>query len=128
MRTNPGPPPPPYRKFIWNDYLLQTIEGFIHSRWILYIVCGFVAQISILTNCASGGREGEERDTAHQLLIPKLHVPPDISVFGRPIFLTLIARRSSRFAGTRFLKRGSNDEVGIRVGVAKYVNDIHRVM
>ena len=35
----------------------------------------------------------------------------DISVFGRPIYLTMIARRSKEFAGTRFLKRGANDEV-----------------
>ena len=35
----------------------------------------------------------------------------DISVFGRSIYLTMIARRSKEFAGTRFLKRGANDEV-----------------
>lgn len=35
----------------------------------------------------------------------------DICVFGRPIYVTLIARRSKEFAGTRFLKRGANDEV-----------------
>ena len=34
----------------------------------------------------------------------------NISVFGRPIYMTLIGRRSKEFAGTRFLKRGSNDE------------------
>ena len=32
----------------------------------------------------------------------------NISVYGSPILLTLVARRSSRFAGTRFLKRGAN--------------------
>lgn len=32
----------------------------------------------------------------------------NICVFGKPIFVTLIARRSSQFAGTRFLKRGAN--------------------
>ena len=36
----------------------------------------------------------------------------DICVYGRPIYVTLIARRSKEFAGTRFLKRGANDEVG----------------
>ena len=35
----------------------------------------------------------------------------DISVYGRPIYLTLIARRSKNFAGTRYLKRGINDDV-----------------
>lgn len=34
----------------------------------------------------------------------------NISVFGRPIFVTLIARRSNKFAGTRFLKRGCNPQ------------------
>uniref|UniRef100_A0A8C0UTU2 FIG4 phosphoinositide 5-phosphatase n=1 Tax=Cyanistes caeruleus TaxID=156563 RepID=A0A8C0UTU2_CYACU len=31
-------------------------------------------------------------------------------IYGRPIYVTLIARRSSKFAGTRFLKRGANCE------------------
>ena len=34
----------------------------------------------------------------------------NITVFGRPIHLTLIAKRSQKFAGTRFLKRGANCE------------------
>ncbi|KAI5785533.1 SacI homology domain-containing protein [Peziza echinospora] len=32
-----------------------------------------------------------------------------ISVFGRVIYITIIARRSRHFAGARFLKRGAND-------------------
>uniref|UniRef100_H3AHK9 FIG4 phosphoinositide 5-phosphatase n=1 Tax=Latimeria chalumnae TaxID=7897 RepID=H3AHK9_LATCH len=31
-------------------------------------------------------------------------------IYGRPVHVTLIARRSSKFAGTRFLKRGANCE------------------
>ncbi|XP_067120372.1 polyphosphoinositide phosphatase [Centruroides vittatus] len=34
----------------------------------------------------------------------------NINVYGRPLYLTLIARRSQKFAGTRFLKRGANFE------------------
>lgn len=34
----------------------------------------------------------------------------NINVFGKPLYVTLIARRSNKFAGTRFLKRGTNDE------------------
>ncbi|KAJ7401860.1 hypothetical protein BTVI_92220 [Pitangus sulphuratus] len=34
----------------------------------------------------------------------------ELLIYGRPIYVTLIARRSSKFAGTRFLKRGSNSE------------------
>ncbi|XP_064595494.1 polyphosphoinositide phosphatase-like isoform X2 [Liolophura sinensis] len=33
-----------------------------------------------------------------------------VSIFGKPIYVTLIARRSNKFAGTRFLKRGANCE------------------
>lgn len=32
----------------------------------------------------------------------------NVSVFGRSIYITLIARRSNKYAGTRFLKRGAN--------------------
>ncbi|PNG99027.1 Polyphosphoinositide phosphatase, partial [Tetrabaena socialis] len=32
-----------------------------------------------------------------------------LSIYGRPLTLTLIARRSRHFAGTRFRKRGLND-------------------
>lgn len=35
----------------------------------------------------------------------------NVSIFGWSVYITLIARRSNRFAGTRFLKRGSNFEV-----------------
>ena len=34
----------------------------------------------------------------------------NICVYGKPLYVTLIARRSNKFAGTRFLKRGANDE------------------
>lgn len=35
----------------------------------------------------------------------------NVSIFGRPIYITLIARRSNKYAGTRFLKRGANKNV-----------------
>ena len=35
----------------------------------------------------------------------------NISIYGRPVLITLIARRSNRYAGTRFLKRGATFEV-----------------
>ena len=49
----------------------------------------------------------------------------DISVFGRPIYLTMISRRSKEFAGTRFLKRGANDEghVANEVEIEQIVHD-----
>jgi hypothetical protein len=35
----------------------------------------------------------------------------ELTVLGRVVFITLIARRSRHFAGARYLKRGVNDEV-----------------
>ncbi|KAG7160580.1 Polyphosphoinositide phosphatase-like [Homarus americanus] len=51
----------------------------------------------------------------------------NISVYGRSFFLTLIARRSCRYAGTRFLKRGANFEgdVANEVETEQLVCDAH---
>jgi hypothetical protein len=35
----------------------------------------------------------------------------ELAVTGRPVIVTLIARRSRHFAGARFLKRGANTQV-----------------
>ena len=35
----------------------------------------------------------------------------NVSVFGRSMYITIIARRSNKYAGTRFLKRGANFDV-----------------
>lgn len=40
------------------------------------------------------------------------HLVSELTVLGRVLFVTLIARRSRHHAGTRYLKRGVNDEVG----------------
>ena len=34
----------------------------------------------------------------------------NVSIYGQPVYVTLIARRSKKYAGTRFLKRGANNE------------------
>ncbi|XP_054714497.1 polyphosphoinositide phosphatase-like [Uloborus diversus] len=34
----------------------------------------------------------------------------NLNIYGHPVYLTLIARRSQKYAGTRFLKRGTNDK------------------
>ena len=34
----------------------------------------------------------------------------NVSIYGQPVYVTLIARRSRKYAGTRFLKRGANNE------------------
>jgi hypothetical protein len=48
----------------------------------------------------------------HDWCMPIVHGYVDqanISVYGRSIYITIIARRSRYFAGARFLKRGAND-------------------
>lgn len=48
-----------------------------------------------------------------------------MSIFGRSIYVTLIARRSNRYAGTRFLKRGANccGDVANEVETEQIVHD-----
>jgi hypothetical protein len=64
MRTNPGPFPPPCRKFIWNDHMLDGFESIIHPKWVLHVVYGFIRQNSILEvkrrEGGKGGGEGRE--------------------------------------------------------------------
>lgn len=38
----------------------------------------------------------------------------ELNVLGRIVFVTLIARRSRHYAGTRYLTRGVNEEVRVR--------------
>lgn len=49
----------------------------------------------------------------------------NINVFGRSVYVTLIARRSCRYAGTRFLKRGANfqGDVANEVETEQMVHD-----
>ncbi|KAL1117128.1 hypothetical protein AAG570_004456, partial [Ranatra chinensis] len=49
-----------------------------------------------------------------------------VSIFGRSIYVTLIARRSSKYAGTRFLKRGANftGDVANEVETEQIVEDM----
>jgi hypothetical protein len=48
----------------------------------------------------------------YEWCLPIIHGYVDqskMSVYGRPVYITIIARRSRFFAGARFLKRGAND-------------------
>lgn len=49
----------------------------------------------------------------------------NINVFGKSLYVTLIARRSSKYAGTRFLKRGANfqGDVANEVETEQMVHD-----
>ncbi|EEH20357.1 hypothetical protein PABG_02616 [Paracoccidioides brasiliensis Pb03] len=66
--------------FVWNHYLLEPV-------------------VSLFKN-------------AYDWCLPTIHGYVDqsiISVYGRSVYVTIIARRSRYFAGARFLKRGAND-------------------
>ncbi|CAG2102960.1 unnamed protein product [Medioppia subpectinata] len=94
----------PNYKFVWNEYLLQSLD--LHPDWILHICHGFVAQNNICYLLQS-------LDLHPDWILHICHgfvAQNNICVFGRPIHLTLIAKRSKKFAGTRFLKRGGNCE------------------
>ncbi|CAF1252025.1 unnamed protein product [Rotaria magnacalcarata] len=67
----------PTSKYVWNEYLHESIRSQVHPRWLLFIVHGVILQYNL-------------------------------NVFCRSIYLTLICRRSQKFSGTRFLKRGGN--------------------
>jgi len=41
-----------------------------------------------------------------------INAPLELTVLGRVVFVTLIARRSRHYAGARYLTRGLNEEVG----------------
>ncbi|KAL3426024.1 Polyphosphoinositide phosphatase [Phlyctema vagabunda] len=66
--------------FVWNSYLLQPASAALKNT---YDWC-----------------------------LPVIHGYIDqaaLSVYGRSVYITVIARRSRYFAGARFLKRGAND-------------------
>jgi hypothetical protein len=66
--------------FVWNQHLLDPV-------------------VAVLKN-------------TYDWCLPIIHGYVDqstLSVYGRPVFITIIARRSRFFAGARFLKRGAND-------------------
>lgn len=74
---------------------------------------------------------------SHLVDIPHLHddwklnlihgfvAQANISVFNKPIYITLVARRSRRYCGTRFLKRGLNldGDVANEVETEQIVHD-----
>ncbi|KAL5349260.1 phosphatidylinositol-3,5-bisphosphate 5-phosphatase [Pseudogymnoascus australis] len=77
----PRPYPPEYNDmFVWNNYLLRPATVALKNT---YDWC-----------------------------LPIIHGYMDqaaLSIYGRTVYITIIARRSRFFAGARFLKRGAND-------------------
>lgn len=87
-------------RFAWNFHMITAPFGEgepIRTHWLLPLVHGHVDQASAWATKLIG-------HCIHSLL--------ELTVLGRVIFVTLIARRSRHFAGARYLKRGVNGEVG----------------
>lgn len=82
IRDLPFPYPPDYHDmFVWNDYLLKPATEALKNTF--------------------------------DWCLPIIHGYIDqaaLSIYGRTVHITIIARRSRVFAGARFLKRGANDQ------------------
>ncbi len=86
--------------FMWNNHLLEAASKSLKKihDWCLPIVHGFVKQASIYP-----------ASLTHKLTVLTEWLA--LSIYGRTVYITIIARRSRYFAGARFLKRGANDLV-----------------
>lgn len=89
-------------RYAWNFHMLTAAFGDMETphlkpQWILPLMHGHVDQASTYMTLARVKR--------------LLKSSTELTVLGRVIFVTLIARRSRHFAGARYLKRGVNDEV-----------------
>jgi phosphatidylinositol 3,5-bisphosphate 5-phosphatase len=80
-RDAPAPPRSSHNEmFVWNHYLLEPPSNVLKN--------------------------------AYDWCLPIIHGFVDqatLAIYGRVVYITIIARRSRFFAGARFLKRGSND-------------------
>ncbi len=90
-------------RFAWNYHMLTEAFGHkkggaIRAHWVLPLVHGHVDQASMSSACLRA-----------KVVVFKRAL--ELTVLGRVIFITLIARRSRHYAGARYLKRGVNDEV-----------------
>ncbi|TPX38607.1 hypothetical protein SeMB42_g06635 [Synchytrium endobioticum] len=92
-------------KFVWNTYLLQPVMATAASN---------TPTISKLQSLIGHGDDHFNLDREYpDWFIRVIHGfvgQFKISVFGKPVFVTLIARRSRHFAGARFFRRGINDK------------------
>lgn len=110
-------------RYAWNHHMIQFAFEKHHtgdgkggdpelartrSHWVLPLVYGHIDQAS-------------EYDTSKKemgLMFDHCADVTELSVLGRMIYVTVIARRSRHFAGARYLKRGVNEEA--RSGVPPY--------
>jgi hypothetical protein len=95
----PCPHVPDYNAmFVWNNYLLEPAADALKNTydWCLPVIHGYIDQA------------GKSRLIFLWSLISNSLA---LSIYGRTVHITIIARRSRYFAGARFLKRGANDLV-----------------
>lgn len=88
--TKPIPPPPLKDMYSWNYFLTREFEGCLSSS------------------------------TGYHWIMPIIHGAFDqrkVNDYGRYLNVTLVARRSRHFAGTRYLKRGVSEQ-------GKVANDV----
>ena len=88
--SQPFPPPPFKDMYAWNYFLTRELEGCLNSL------------------------------TSYHWVMPVIHgafVQRKLNDYGRSLNLILVARRSRHFAGTRYLKRGVNEQ-------GKVANDV----
>jgi hypothetical protein len=106
-------------RYAWNFHLLSAPFAndevpSLKPHWLLPLVHGHVDQASAYAPLTRESR-----------IYPMLNAGIELTVLGRVIFVTLIARRSRHYAGARYLKRGVNDEVlNLSVDLS---NDSHTV-
>jgi hypothetical protein len=101
-------------KFFWNYYLLSSAFGNSINKeggspWVLPLIYGFVDQSS-----QSFRSQQKQNKTANSFFFFCVFLFPfflELNVFGRTVYVAVIARRSRHFAGARFLKRGVSEDV-----------------
>jgi hypothetical protein len=118
--------------FVWNHHLWRSAFPMAtRTPWIVPLIHGFADQASTHTTASHHQAKKRERESVCMCVSlcvcvcmrmyiclcvdsDKAATDPglplcayiEISVFGKAVLLTLIARRSRHFAGPRFLKRG----------------------
>lgn len=88
IRTGPGSRPP-HDAFQWNQYLLRDLLNVVDMDALVGQDSAYAWNLPLIH-----GSFGQQR----------------CCLFGRSLTVTLIGRRSRFFAGTRYLKRGINEQ------------------
>jgi hypothetical protein len=114
-------------RFAWNWHMITpTLADGLNqpkptiAHWILPLVHGHVDQAS---KCSFSSQ--------YPTICSCMHTFEELTVLGRVVYVTLIARRSRFYAGARYLKRGVNDEVivlTVTYSNATTINNMIRVM